>query len=343
EALPSLAELAGQLPEDAEGPRRDDERRCLLKVSRAHVKAVECEAALPLLRRLEGLTTGVNEEWRAEKVPWCEARITDFLTDTPMRKTAYKLYEAGKAAEEAGEPDKAEGFYRKAMGLTDEPFLRLTLAWFFVGTTGCEAGIGALELPPGTSHNLVTACGQLGPVTSMEGPELRSYLEAVVAGLDALDAGDKAAAAEHLGDAYPVGGNLEVLALHTDLLYDLRRCEAYAGSVAGAPPEARGLMTDVDARVERCESGDLPPLEGDGATGDALAVQATATTGSQTLEWGLVGGGGAALLGAAIVTILRAGTMGDLREEETTWNDPLASPDARSQAFAAIPGLQSDA
>ena len=58
EALPGLTGLAGKLPPDAEVPRKEDQRRCLVQESRKHVKAVRCAEApgvsAPQLRRLNG-------------------------------------------------------------------------------------------------------------------------------------------------------------------------------------------------------------------------------------------------------------------------------------------------
>ncbi|MEE2779632.1 MAG: hypothetical protein VYE15_03845, partial [Myxococcota bacterium] len=321
EALPGLTSLAGKLPPDAEAPRKEDQRRCLLQEARKHVKAVRCAEALPLLEQMEGLVTGADEDWRAGKVPWCEARITDFITDTPSRKAAYKLYLAGKAGEEAGDLDKAATMYRKAQALADDPYLRERLAWVLTQTSDCATIYQALE---DQAHPLVVACNQYD-ATDLQGAPRRAYLFDVVAGLKARTAGDNAAAAVALAAAVGKAPVPALVALRTDILFDLGRCDGYLELVTNADPAVRPLITDVDKRVEHCESP--PPPSGGGETSVAVGGEAGISTaastggGSNALELGLIGAGGAAVVGAVVVAILRMGDVSAMSDAEAIFND----------------------
>lgn len=346
EALPSLEELAGRLPDDAEAPRKEDVKRCLLHEARRLVKAVNCAEALPVLTRLKGLLTGVNEEWRGDMIPWCEARITDFVTDTTLRKTAYKLYLAAKGAETAGDAAKAERFYRKALGLVEEPVLRERLAWLQVETGGCDVVRATLNDNRNPSEkrgsHLLVACAQYGPDDGLRGPQLRSYLQQVVAGLRALEGGERQAAAELLGALASAGQSAAVVALYADVLHDLERCGDYVHVVSGADAETRALITQADMRLARCEAGHRASSPVPGGPDGSLHLSADEASEGRVMEWSLIGIGAAALVGSGAVAMVRQGTVGELADAETAWNAG-ASPAARAAGLNAVSSLQDEA
>ena len=336
EAIPKLAELQGQLPPEAEGPRREDERRCLLKEARAHVKATRCGEALPLLKRLEGMTTGIDEEWRASRVPWCEARITDFLTDTPSRKAAYKLYLAGKQAMEGGDPEQAIHFFRKTAALVDEKVVRESLAWALVETgADCPQLVTALngaEGPPSEPHALQVACETYGPGGQLAAAERRAYLGAVVAGLEARRRQDLATASERLSAAADQHGNPALKALTVDVLHEQERCDDYIAAVETADDEVRPLITSAESRLASCAA-----KKEDTAT----TAPSEAEGGDSTLSWVLMGTGGGALVTGAIVLAMRQGDLSAKEDAEAKYNagvDTVASLEAAKQAQADADG-----
>lgn len=351
QALPGLAAMAGKLPEDAEIPRKEDERRCMLILVRRYVRTVDCQKALPLLMQLSGRVVGADEAWRAEKVPWCQARITDFLTDTPVRRAAYKLYTAAKQAERTQDLEKAAALYTKALALVDDPVLRRSLAWVLTETSDCHAVgriLGGIPQTEATDRDqaLAVACTRYGSGGLLEGRARRDYLADVASGLEARATGDKAAAAAIFAAAASKGRNPALAALYIDLLFELRRCGDYVGAAGGAAEAVTALVQDREERVERCESGepfeDEEPAvaastgQGDLARGgtDAGITKKAPVRGSKTLAWSLVGGGGVAILAAAGFAMARSGNIDDLAAAEKAFNE--GSADEAVGAYSTI-------
>ena len=193
--------------------------------------------------------------------------------------------------------------------------------------------------PPAVRHSLLTACASYS-VEGLEGKGRRTYLEGVVAGLEARTRGELDASSPQLAASAEQGGNPALSALAIDVLYEGRQCEVYGERVATAQEAVRALITDPDARVDGCdeqptvEPGDNPVATADGLSASAQPVGPP----SRALEWGLMGGGGAALVAAGVLMGMRSSDLATMQEAKARFNqgiDTAASFAEHEEAQAA--------
>jgi tetratricopeptide (TPR) repeat protein len=349
EALPFLAQVANELPPQVEILRANDETRCLMTVALVKVAADDCRAALPMLESLEGRVAAEEEAWRGQKAAYCSTRATDFPANTPTRKAAYGLYEAGIASEAAGDLAAAAGHFKMALALADEPIVRRRLARAQLASSGCLAVLDALGGIPKdkrteADEDLQEACGSYAPRGDLAGTELAKIVTTVTSGLAARRAGKPAEALHHFDLASVAGRAPAVEAVAIDLLYELERCKQYAVRLAEATPAARMAVTKRAERLEACgvDAGTLSLGGGMAGPGTSLSISGGRVSFStnQILEWTLVGTG-ATLLGISGMLAMGAQTDYDDAADATGFaNDPNTSPSAAAQAFGDANELQ---
>jgi tetratricopeptide (TPR) repeat protein len=349
EALPFLAQVANKLPPQVETLRANDETRCLMVVARAKVTADDCRAALPMLESLEGRVTVEEEAWRAQKTGYCSTRATDFPANTPTRKAAYGLYEAGLTAESAGDLAGAAALFEKTLALADEPIVRRHLARAQVATAGCLPALATLDGIPKDGRtvadgDLRNACGSYAPRGDLAGKDLVKVVETVTKGLEARRAGKPAEALHHFDLASKAGQAPAIEAVAIDLLYELERCKQYAVRLAEATPAARMAVTKRTERLEACGVDAGVPGLGGGMMGAGTSLSISggrvSFSTSQILEWTLVGTG-ATLLGISGMLAMQAQTDYDAAADETGFaNDPNTSPSEAAQGYDGAGELQ---
>ena len=349
EALPFLAKVDGQLPESVEDFRLADETRCLRSAATESLGKDNCRAALPMLEKLAGRLKDADETWRAEKATYCSTRATDFPTDTATRKAAYGLYEAGLAAQSAGNLPEAATLLTKTLALSDEPVVRRVLAGVQLRTSGCLAALKTLEGIPASGStdgdgDLRKACGAYAPRGDLTGEALAKVVDLVTSGLKAKREGRLPDAQHALDQAAKAGNAPAVEALAIDLLFDMQRCKQFAVRIAEASPAVQLALTELGDRMKECgvDPTVLGAGGGAGATSDPLAVaaQGRPVDTSKVISWSLVGTG-VACLGIAGFMQLDANSLYDEASAEFEFaNRVSTSPTEGANAYAAGADLE---
>ncbi len=324
---------------------------CRHAQARRLVEAEDCRAALPLLESLRGRLKGKEERWRKTSEKWCRPRATEFLTDTSMRRAAYKMFLGARAA--AAEEDLALSAkrYRRALKMVDETIIRRELAAVLLleGVAACPevtSVLGALAVDVRTMRDAATllACDAWAPKRPWEGPALVGYVDAVVAVLRAQAAGESAQAITALDHVWDLGGSHTVRAAVLDLLYESERCGKYLAGLSDAIPEVRELVRDAAPREAACRGRAAADQEADAAKaapapaptaeaapaggGDADAMvtaeaeAGTTDTGQVVAGWTLVGVGAGALGVGAWFLVEYLDAVDRSTASVATFNDP---------------------
>ena len=344
---------------------------CRLTLVREHVEAARCAEAMPLLEALNGSVTGADERWRATKEAWCRPRSTAFLTDTAMRKAAYKLFVAGQAAAEAKKPARAVKLYGQALGFSDEPVVRrhLAAAHFALGECGAvfEALRGVAEARRTASDRArMAGCGPYRPAARLKPSALQRRVLAIERLLSERERG-RAGAALQLANALGPVSNPKLAALVIDLHFEAGDCGTWLVLVAAASPAERVRLADVGPRTASCRAREAadkeasqpepavatpPSRHGTASTDPSLAPLmdagevssgAASSNAAVIAGWVTVASGAALLATGGVFWGLSAGATGDADRAAATWNDPTALAEVRATAWSDRERLSADA
>jgi len=341
-ALDQLMEITEELDRSQAKEAKKLSKQCLISETKKLVEADDCRKALPLLKQMEGQVRGADEKWRQEKIEYCIPRATDFITDTPQRKAAYKLYLAAKEARDKKDYARSIELLGKALGFSEEPVLRRTLADVHLFAGSCEKAVDAVGKVPGgertkSDNAILESCKKYPPPSGVSGEAYGTYVRGIAKALTAKKSGKFSVAAAALSRVAKGTKNRDLWVLYTDTMFEAGKCKEYLAARKGAVQGWAERLTDAGERAEECRVSlgitnepdkKLPEEPVDDGGGMSQA----------TVGWIVVGVGAALLIAGGAMGGLYAGEATAMEDaaaiHNTTPDDALAAQAAQDFADA---------